>query len=143
MSKDRPAHSPTGESCLGYVEGVRDEENRQEIAELLQEFRTTREQLRVAKAEYIKRFHELTARLLLQTRTWRSLRIHKRRLAIEISSLLRHQQSPSESFWRDRDVSHALSEWPRLAGCCGTRTLAEWVPQLLLKRRVSYEELVD
>ena len=103
---------------------MRDEENRQEIAELLREFRTTREQLRVAKAEYIKRFHELTARLLLQTRTWRSLRIHKRRLAIEISSLQRQCNEMFEEFVKletqrnekQQDFTRLLSETPASEG---------------------------
>ena len=102
----------------------RNDENRQEISELLIEFKSTREQLRVAKVEYGNRFRELVARLLLQTRTWRSLHIYKRRLAIEISSLQRQCNEMFEEFVKletlrnekQQDYTRHLSETPESDG---------------------------
>jgi len=57
-----------------------EEEFRQRIRVLLKDSESIRDQLNVARQEYRARFQELSARLLSQTSTWRSLRITKENL---------------------------------------------------------------
>lgn len=97
-----------------------DEEGRHRIAEILKEYASITEQLNLARSEYRKRFHELSARLLLQTRTWRSLNIRKRRLATEISELQRSCNNLMEDFIKvetqriqtQQDLMRILTEIP-------------------------------
>jgi hypothetical protein len=97
-----------------------DEEIRQRVAELLRESATIREQLRAARKQYRSRFQELSARLLLQTRTWRSFHIHKRKTAIEITALQQKCNDLMEEFVKietlrieeQRDLMQLLSELP-------------------------------
>jgi hypothetical protein len=77
-----------------------DDETRRRAADILKEFESLGAQLRAARAEYRTRFQELSARLLLQTSTWRSLRIRKRKLAREISELQKHCNDLMEEFVR-------------------------------------------
>jgi hypothetical protein len=89
------------------------------------------EQLRVARAEYRKRFHELSARLLLQTRTWRSLHIRKRNFGTEISALQRKCNALMEDFVKletlrieeQQEIMRILSEIPPTDGAAKVQVL--------------------
>jgi hypothetical protein len=101
-----------------------EEETRQRILELLREFSSIMEELRVARGAYRKKFHELSARLLLQTRTWRSLKILKRRRAIEISTLQQKCNELMEEFVKvetirgeqQQEFTRLMSEIPPSGG---------------------------
>jgi hypothetical protein len=101
-----------------------EEETRQRIVELLSEFSSVMEELRVARGAYRKKFHELSARLLLQTRTWRSLKIIKRIRASEVTQLQRRCNEIMEEFVKletlrteeQQEMSRLLSEIPPSGG---------------------------
>jgi chromosome segregation ATPase len=76
----------------------RDADYQKRIVDLVGETVSIREQLGIAKAEYGRRFRELTSRLLSLTKTWRSLHIRKKRLAVEISALQRKCNEMFEEF---------------------------------------------
>jgi hypothetical protein len=108
-----------------------EEEFRQRIRVLLKDSESIRDQLNVARQEYRARFQELSARLLSQTSTWRSLRIHKRKLAVEISALQRKCNELMEEFVKietmriqdQQELMRFLSEVPRTDGANKERLL--------------------
>jgi len=130
---DPPADTriPTrSEGTEGRVESS-DSDIRQRIRELLKESESIRDQLNAARQEYRARFHELNARLLVQTSTWRSLHIRKRKLAVEISAIQRRCNELMEEFVKletirtqdQQELMRFLSEVPRSDGANMERLL--------------------
>jgi hypothetical protein len=112
-----------------------EEETRQRIIDLLKEAELLREQLRVARLEYRTRFQELSARLLLQTRTWRSLRIRRRKLASELVSLQRTCNELMEEFLKIETIR--IQEQQELMRLLGAVPPSERVSQAKSLKRVN------